>query len=71
MKREDLYGDTDKLLFDILQELKKLNGGKPEVKAAGLTAGIPCKYCGGVHENKGQVMACAKKLKRKKEGAKQ
>lgn len=25
---------------------------------------IPCKYCGGEHDNKGQVMACAKKHKK-------
>ena len=61
MERNDLYGDTDKLLFDILQELKKLNGGKAKATEA---AGIPCKYCGGTHENKGQIMACAKKKKR-------
>lgn len=69
MKREDFYGDTDKLLFDILQELKILNGKnvvKQEVEEENKQ--YPCKACGGAHENKGQMLACARK--KKKEGAK-
>jgi hypothetical protein len=44
------------LLFDILQELKKLN---EPVKDKSI-----CKYCGGTHDNKGQAMNCAKKNKK-------
>jgi hypothetical protein len=65
MKREDMFGNVEILLFDILQELKKLNEPK-QVKEENNQ--YPCKACGGVHENIGQRMACAKKLK--KDGAK-
>ena len=65
MKRDDLYGDTDKLLFDILQELKLLNS-KLEVENKAVPSSVPCKYCGGTHENTGQMLACARR--KKKEG---
>jgi hypothetical protein len=71
MKREDLFDNVERLLFDILQELKKMNSGKePEIKEEinVVSSGVPCKYCGGTHENKGQMLACARKLK--KEGVK-
>jgi hypothetical protein len=64
MKREDMFGNVEILLFDILEELKKSNGSKKineEIKQ------YPCKACGGVHENKGQLLACARS--KKKEGA--
>jgi hypothetical protein len=69
MKREDMFGNVEILLFDILQELKKMNEPKEinkdikeEIKQ------YPCKACGGVHENKGQLLSCARKYK--KDGAK-
>ena len=64
----DVATSEQKLLYMILQELKqinsKLNKEKPIEKKITAKA---CKYCGEIHENKGQIMACAKK--HKKEGA--
>lgn len=84
MKREAMVDTTELLLFDILQELKAINAkleAKPETelipeptlkvepeKETDQKITASCKYCGGIHENKGQVLACAKKAK--KEGAK-
>ena len=82
MKHEDCYTTEEKLLFEILQELKELNSKfetspeikktetKPEIKAEikteykAVPSGVPCKYCGGTHENKGQMLACARKRKK-------
>lgn len=64
MKREDLYGDTDKLLFDILQELKIMNGSK-EVKEE--IKQNPPKAQSGVVKNKAKRKRAPIK---KKEGAK-
>lgn len=66
----NLNNTERQLLFDIRKELRRTNeildailaNEKPpmarEVKE------ILCKSCGGTHENKGQVMACAKKSKK-------
>lgn len=82
MNREDFYGDTDKLLFDILQELKKLNEPKEKTITSGylvvdnienkeVPKGIPCSYCNGTHENRQQMAGCASKQARlKKKGCK-
>lgn len=70
LKRESMVDTTEKLLFDILQELKNLSKSlKPSEKTNEKLTAIDCKYCGKTHENNGQVMACAKKTK-KREGAK-
>lgn len=64
MERSDFYGDTDKLLFDILQELKKLNEPKQikdEIKQS------PPKAPSGVVQNKPRKKRAPNK---KKEGAK-
>lgn len=74
MNREDCYLLEEKLLFDILQELKTLNAKlSPEIKKVktenkAVPSSVPCKYCGGTHENTGQMLACARK--KKKEGMK-
>jgi hypothetical protein len=73
MKREDLFDNVERLLFDILQELKTMNSGKkPDIKEENkvVSSGVPCKYCGGTHKNRQVVAACAKKSKKEKEGAK-
>jgi hypothetical protein len=55
IKEIDVMGQTNKLLFNIWQELKK----PQEVKPAEL-----CEYCGKDHSNKGYAMACARKRKK-------
>lgn len=62
----DVTTSEQKLLYLILQELKSIN---LKLTSTAKPTAIDCKYCGGTHENNGQVMACAKKHK-KKEGAK-
>jgi len=59
IKKEDCVGQTNKLLFNIWQELKKTESKavKQEPK--------PCQYCGKTHDNVGQRLACAKKNKKK------
>lgn len=47
--KNNIITETDKLLYNIWETLNKDK--------------IPCKYCGGYHENKGQLLACAKKHK--------
>jgi hypothetical protein len=77
MKRDSLISTEEKLLFDILQELKEINRKLPEpeplrpIAKATEEREIQCKYCGGSHDNKGQFLACARKHKKhkKKEGA--
>jgi recombinational DNA repair protein RecR len=66
----DVTTSEQKLLYLVLQELKQINSELGSVeKAAEIKSKITaCKYCGGIHENKGQALACAKK--HKKEGAK-
>jgi hypothetical protein len=70
MERKDVHGVTDTLLFDIYDELRKLNEKLTPIKeeSKAVPTSVPCKYCGGTHDNKGQLMACARKSKR--EGAK-
>jgi hypothetical protein len=63
-KRDSLVTNEEKLLFDIFQELKEIN---QKLTVRPVAKGAECKYCGGTHENKGQVLACAKK--KRKEGA--
>jgi hypothetical protein len=62
-----MISTSEVLLFDILTEIKELKdllikeeSKAPEVKAEGLF----CKYCEGTHDNKGQILACAKKNKK-------
>ncbi|MFA4854189.1 MAG: hypothetical protein WC616_02430 [Candidatus Omnitrophota bacterium] len=65
LKRGQMLDHVELLLFDILQELKKLNkeeDPRPIAKGAGLI----CKVCNTEHENKGKLMACYRK--HKKEG---
>lgn len=74
VKRHELFKDTDKILYNIMLLLEEQNrlltaasaGDKSLPQVASETKSIQCKHCGGTHENKGQIMACAKK--RKKEG---
>jgi hypothetical protein len=50
----------EQVLCLILQELKEIKALMNPTKES-----IQCKYCGGTHENKGQIMACAKRAKKK------
>lgn len=61
----DVSASEQKLLYLMLLELKQINS---KLGSENKSVAVDCKYCGGTHENKGQVMACAKK--HKKEGAK-
>lgn len=62
----NLMNDNTKLLHDIRGLLKEvLFYLKPEEKNIETEINqYPCKACGGVHENKGQLLACAKKYKK-------
>ena len=60
IKRERLIEDRDILLFDIVEELKKITKPK-EVEAKK----FDCKYCGGQHEFGWQIAQCGKKNKKK------
>ena len=69
LKREAMIDTPEILLYDILQELKQINSKLSPAETVEVKAKTTaCKYCGGIHENKGQELACAKKYK--KEGAK-
>jgi hypothetical protein len=65
IESRDLTTAEARLLFDIRELLIKRDKN-PLAKNTGKkpTAPQPCKYCGGVHENKGGVLACAKKSRR-------
>ncbi len=73
IKEQDILGQTNKLLFNIWQELKnnqipvisqeELNKAKNEVKITPLSTEVQCKYCGGTHRNRQSMAACAKKRK--------
>jgi len=74
MKRSELVEKTEILLFDILQELIRLNYTIEGLRSSfiGEVGGVPkpiednkCKHCNATHENKGQVLACARKNKKK------
>jgi hypothetical protein len=66
LKRESMVDTSEILLFDILQELKALNKKLEPTMAQEeqQSALLNCKHCGGYHENKGQLMNCAKKNKK-------
>lgn len=60
------FTTEEKLLYNIWKELEKLNSTKefiPEVKPK-VNHEKPCKYCGEIHDNAGQRMACARKHKK-------
>ena len=60
IKEKDIVTIEQKLLFNIWESLDKKANVKKSPKI------YDCKYCGGTHENKGQLLACAKKFKNKK-----
>jgi hypothetical protein len=69
IKRESLIDTTDVLLYDILQELKRL--GNPQTVPTTLAAqsntqvtGFLCKYCGERHEKPQQIAACGQKRRK-------
>lgn len=76
IRRESLLDASEKLLFDILQELKEIKQLlktqekrqgqrlKPQEALRPMAKDTKCKHCGMVHENKGQELACAKKHKK-------
>jgi hypothetical protein len=66
IKRERLIEERDILLFDILEELKKITN-KKEDKPSEKARLFDCKYCGEKHEFTWQIAQCGKKNK-KKEG---
>lgn len=66
IKEQDVLGQTNKLLFNIWQELKNnpvmSQEKSKEVKTT--SAEVQCKYCGGTHRNRQSMAACAKKQKK-------
>jgi hypothetical protein len=60
INEKDILGQTNKLLYNIWQELKSEK--IPEIKTP--VATLKCKICGTEHENKGSLMACYKKHKK-------
>jgi len=70
--RERLIEERDILLFDILEELKKLTKPKKEEKPEveekpekeEKIKTFKCKYCGELHEKSWQIGLCAKKNKK-------
>lgn len=67
MLREDLNTKTDILLWEILQELKKLNGQEPNEQPSEGSK-YTCKKCSFSTDNKGLLLAHYRD--HKKEGAK-
>jgi hypothetical protein len=75
LNEEQLKGNINtvdrQLMYDIREEMRRsnelltklLNGFNREEKVELVSKSIPCKFCGGTHENKGQLMACARKKK--------
>ncbi|MDP4117668.1 MAG: hypothetical protein Q8873_00545 [Bacillota bacterium] len=67
---ELILNSTEKiLLYDIRQLLIEQNGLlRSAISVSGAQENqiekIQCKYCGGEHDNKGQMMACARKHKK-------
>lgn len=60
IKEKNIVTIEQKLLFNIWESL---NPKEPKVE----TKTYQCKACGKTHDNKGQLMACAKKHKKAKE----
>lgn len=58
IKAKDIVTVEQKLLFNIWESLDK------KAKLVESPKILDCKYCGGTHENKGQLLACAKKHKK-------
>lgn len=74
LRRESMVTTEERLLFDILQELREIKQllQPQEVKAVrpiAKGAGFKCKTCGKEFDNKGSLMGCYRKHK-KEEGAK-
>ena len=78
-KEECCFNTTEQLLYNIWQELKILNGNETEIEKPVEQAledttdtedtkdkQIPCKACGGTHENMGAMLACCRKNKKNK-----
>ena len=74
IEENNIIGQTNKLLFDILEELKRLNDflmknnipkqDESEAKEVKENNVLTCKICGAKHDNKGKLMACYRKHKR-------
>jgi hypothetical protein len=65
---EQLKGNINsidrQLLYDIRELMRENNLLLTRLLNNGQKEGYPCKYCGETHENRGQLLACAKKHKR-------
>jgi tRNA(Ile2) C34 agmatinyltransferase TiaS len=75
IEERHIVSEQEKLLFNIQELMKniliKLNKevSKPElikVEDENKPNQTLCKYCGGTHENKGQMLSCAKKNKKER-----
>jgi len=70
IRREELIEPGDMILYDILEEIKKLNSYlEPNKKPVNVvreeTKMYSCKYCGGSHEKTWQIANCAREYKKK------
>lgn len=74
IEENNIISQTNKLLFDILEELKRLNDflmknntpkqDESEAKEVKENNVLTCKICGAKHDNKGKLMVCYRKHKR-------
>lgn len=64
ISEKDIIGQSNKLLFNIWQELKGLKPIPQEVKPATKKPIQICEYCGKDHSLKGVAGVCARKRKR-------
>ena len=65
--KDSRMSDTEKLLYNIWQELKQLNANKEENTSKEEDKRkdtFKCKVCDKEYENKGKLLACLKKHKK-------
>lgn len=75
IKKEANFSREERLLYNIWQELVMLNSKQEKQKVEVIPienenkakTSYKCKVCGTEHENKGQLLACAKKHKKEEE----
>lgn len=61
----ELLIEQNELLKSVLSPVKQeVDTELPKLENNEQNEKIQCKYCGGEHDNQGQVMACAKKHKK-------
>jgi hypothetical protein len=68
VKDETRMSITDKLLYNIWRELislrKEIRNVEVKVEEPKPKKVYSCKYCGGTHDNPGQIATCKKKIEK-------